>query len=123
MDGTLLTDSHEISPETEKWIHKAIDAGVHVCLSTGRGYEEAISYGRQLGLQTPMVTVNGSEIWKSPEELYHRELFDSKIISKLRDIAREKNVWFWAYAVEGTYNVKNLGFITSDTKPVDEVWL
>ncbi|GJM72693.1 hypothetical protein HMSSN036_49090 [Paenibacillus macerans] len=35
MDGTLLNDEQQITPETEKWIRKAAAAGVHVCLSTG----------------------------------------------------------------------------------------
>lgn len=107
MDGTLLTDNHQISPITEQWIRKAMAAGVHVCLSTGRGYNEAVPFGKQLGLNTPMVTVNGSEIWKSPEELYHRELFDSHAISKMYDISQKYGVWFWAYSVAGGYNEKN----------------
>lgn len=107
MDGTLLTDDHQISPETDKWIRKAMAAGVHVCLSTGRGFDEAISFGDQLGLKTPMVTANGSEVWKTPHELYHRELFEKSIIESMYNIAQEKKVWFWAYAVEGVYNEKN----------------
>lgn len=107
MDGTLLTDNHQISPLTEKWIHKAMAAGVHVCLSTGRGYDEAVPFGKELGLHTPMVTVNGSEIWKSPDELYHRELLDYMTISKMYDISRKYDVWFWAFAVEGGYNERN----------------
>lgn len=107
MDGTLLTDNHQISPITEEWIHKAMAAGVHVCLSTGRGYDEAVPFGKQLGLNTPMVTVNGSEIWKSPSELYHRKLLDYTIISKMYDISRKYDVWFWAFAVEGGYNERN----------------
>ncbi|MGG6310182.1 Cof-type HAD-IIB family hydrolase [Paenibacillus macerans] len=107
MDGTLLNDHHEISPETEKWIRKAAAAGVHVCLSTGRGYREAISYAEHLALGTPMILVNGSEIWKSPHELYRRELLDHSQVARMYAISREKQVWFWAYAVEESYNEGN----------------
>ncbi|MFL0556011.1 Cof-type HAD-IIB family hydrolase [Paenibacillus barengoltzii] len=107
MDGTLLNDDLQISPETERWIRKAAAAGVHVCLSTGRGYREAVPYGNQLDLGTPMITVNGSEVWKSPHELYRRVLLDRSLVSRMYDISREKNVWFWAYAVEGSYNEGN----------------
>ncbi|MEF2968500.1 Cof-type HAD-IIB family hydrolase [Paenibacillus sp. M1] len=107
MDGTLLNDNHQISPETEKWVLKAAEAGVHVCLSTGRGYNEAAPFGKQLGLDTPMITANGSEIWKSPRELYRRELLDKAIIAKMYDIAQEYGIWFWAYSVEGSYNETN----------------
>ncbi|MBP2002061.1 phosphoglycolate phosphatase (TIGR01487 family) [Paenibacillus shirakamiensis] len=115
MDGTLLNDNHEISPETAHWIGKAKDAGIHVCLSTGRPFSEAVPFGDQLGLSTPMVTVNGSEIWRSPHELYHRELFDTAIIRKLYAIAEQHDVWFWAYAVEGAYNKKSWDSSLLDT--------
>lgn len=134
MDGTLLTDDQQISPETEKWIRKAAAAGVHVCLSTGRGYKEAIPYGDQLDLGTPMITVNGSEIWKSPHELYQRKLFDKAVIETMYNIAREKKTWFWAYAVEGSYNENNwtselldrnhwmkFGYFTEDDKVRAEI--
>lgn len=107
MDGTLLTDQHQISPETELWIRKAMAAGVHVCLSTGRRFIEAVPFGEQLGLDTPMVTVNGSEVWRTPHELYHRELLDKAIVSQMYQMSRDKNVWFWADAVEGNYNEQN----------------
>ncbi|CAM3049110.1 Cof-type HAD-IIB family hydrolase [Paenibacillus sediminis] len=104
MDGTLLTDEQEISPETEKWIKKAADAGVHVCLSTGRAFVNAVPYAKQLGLSTPMITVNGSEVWRAPHELHRRVLMDVELIKQLYQIAVEKNTWFWAYSVSGLYN-------------------
>lgn len=107
MDGTLLNSNHEISPKTEEWLHKAMAAGIHVCLSTGRNYNEAVPYGEQLGLDTPMITVNGSEVWRTPHELYHRELFDHQLIGQMYEIARKKDVYFWAYAVEGLYKEDN----------------
>lgn len=66
MDGTLLNDNHEISLETINWINKAIQEGIHVCLSTGRAAMHALPYGQQLGLETPMVTVNGSGVEITP---------------------------------------------------------
>ncbi|MDR6243745.1 Cof-type HAD-IIB family hydrolase [Paenibacillus hunanensis] len=104
MDGTLLNDDHEISLETSKWIHKAMDEGIHVCLSTGRAASSALPYGQELGLETPMVTVNGSEVWKSPRELYRRTLLDPAAVRRMHELAVEKEVWFWAYSVERLYN-------------------
>ncbi|WP_156172233.1 Cof-type HAD-IIB family hydrolase [Paenibacillus dauci] len=104
MDGTLLNDNHEITLETSKWINKAMDEGIHVCLSTGRAASSALPYGQELGLETPMVTVNGSEVWKTPRELYRRTLLDPDLVRKMHDLAVEKDVWFWAYAVERLYN-------------------
>lgn len=121
MDGTLLNDNHEITLETSKWIHKAMDAGIHVCLSTGRAASSALPYGQELGLETPMVTVNGSEVWKSPRELHRRTLLDPDNIRKMHQLAIDKDVWFWAYSVERLYNRDNW---LNEDQPLEQVeWL
>lgn len=107
MDGTLLDDDQEISLETASWIHKAMQAGIHVCLSTGRVAASALPYGEELGLDAPMVTVNGSEVWKSPRELWRRYLLDQEQIRQVKAIADEAGCWFWAYTTDGLFNKKN----------------
>ncbi|MBO2943886.1 HAD family phosphatase [Paenibacillus sp. F411] len=104
MDGTLLTDEHEISRETVKWIKEAVRQGVHVCLSTGRAFKSAYPYAQQLELATPMVTVNGSEIWKAPYDLYHRSLMDVSLVRQMHALAMKTGAWYWAYTVEQVYN-------------------
>ncbi|NMO95616.1 Cof-type HAD-IIB family hydrolase [Paenibacillus lemnae] len=104
MDGTLLTDEHEISPETVKWIQEAVRQGVHVCLSTGRGFQSAYPYAKQLELSTPMVTVNGSEVWRAPYDLYRRSLMDVSLVRQMHQLAVETGSWYWAYTVERIYN-------------------
>ncbi|MGN7360139.1 Cof-type HAD-IIB family hydrolase [Paenibacillus sp. SAF-054] len=104
MDGTLLTSSQTISPRTSEYIQKAKDKGVHVCLSTGRSFESALPYGEELGLLTPMITVNGSEVWRAPHDLYERSLMDPKLISAMNEIALAEDCWFWAYSIERVYN-------------------
>ncbi|WP_274363895.1 Cof-type HAD-IIB family hydrolase [Paenibacillus thermotolerans] len=104
MDGTLLNEHSEISPQNAEWIRKAIEAGVTVCFSTGRGFPSALPYAEQLGLKTPMVTVNGSEVWKEPHVLYKRTLMESDHIRRLHELAVRYDTWFWAYAVEGLFN-------------------
>ncbi|UQZ33308.1 phosphoglycolate phosphatase [Paenibacillus sp. PK3_47] len=107
MDGTLLNDEQLITPKTVEWIKKAIDAGVHVCLSTGRASRSAMPYAEQLGLKTPMIMVNGSEVWRAPHELYRRSLMDPVLVQKMYDIAQELGIWYWAYSVDEVYNKHN----------------
>ncbi|MBE9915346.1 HAD family phosphatase [Paenibacillus donghaensis] len=104
MDGTLLTSEQTISPNTSKWIQKAKDQGVHVCLSTGRSFGSAWPYGDELGLTTPLITVNGSEVWRAPHDLYQRSLMDPALISDMHDIAVKEDCWYWAYSVDRVYN-------------------
>jgi HAD superfamily hydrolase (TIGR01484 family) len=105
LDGTLLNDRSEISELNAKWIQHAIDAGVTVCVSTGRGFVSALPFAEQLGLETPMITVNGGEIWTKPHVLHRRTLLDAGKIMKLHALAeRYDDVWFWAYTTEDIYN-------------------
>lgn len=104
MDGTLLNDEQKITPLTVEWIKKAMEAGVHVCLSTGRSSRSAMPYAEQLGLNTPMIMVNGSEVWRAPHELYRRSLMDVELVKEMHKIAEEFDIWFWAYSVDEVYN-------------------
>ncbi|MBB3108437.1 hypothetical protein FHS18_000465 [Paenibacillus phyllosphaerae] len=105
MDGTLLNDVQEISAENAKWIRKALDAGIKVCFATGRGFRSALPYAEQLKLDTPMITVNGGEIWSKPHVLHRRSLMPVSSIKRMHELAqRFPEVWYWAYTVDGIYN-------------------
>lgn len=105
MDGTLLNEQSEISSENAHWISKAIDAGILVCFATGRGFQSALPYAEQLKLDTPMITVNGGEIWRRPHVLHKRSLMPASYIKRLHEVAlRNEECWFWAYSVEDIYN-------------------
>ncbi|RLL47737.1 HAD family hydrolase [Oceanobacillus piezotolerans] len=62
MDGTLLTSSNEISLRNAQAINNAMNQGIKVFLATGRHYDITVPYHRALGLQTPMVCLNGAAI-------------------------------------------------------------
>lgn len=107
MDGTLLNDEQIITPTTVKSLQKAVDAGVHVCLSTGRAFTSAFPYAEQLGLETPMITVNGSEVWRAPHEIYRRSLMDPMLVKQMYELAKEDDIWFWAYSTEKVHKQDN----------------
>jgi len=104
MDGTLLNEKSEISEENERWIRAAIEAGITVCFATGRGYASALPYAEQLGLTSPMVLVNGGEVWTSPAELRTRRTMKASDVAALRELALRYDTWYWAYSVERVYN-------------------
>lgn len=107
MDGTVLNEDKEISTENRHWMLEAEKAGVTVMFSTGRGRQSAAPYIEELGLQSPLVAVNGSEVWKAPGELHRRELMPAEWVNAMRRMALDYDVWYWAYAVEGIYNREN----------------
>lgn len=123
MDGTLLDENLKISDENIYWIKKAMEHDVIVILSTGRGYKNAIDFADELQLNTPMITVNGSEIWETPRKLLARTLMDSKHIEKLFELSKKNDdMWFWAYTSNSVlFNRDNWHEVT---KPVSQYeWL
>lgn len=107
MDGTLLNESGQISEGNMRAIREALDAGVTVSFSTGRGFPSAYPFAEQLGLlQTPMVTVNGGEVWKTPNELHLRRVMEAGLVRRLHELVSRYDVWYWAYSIDGIYNTE-----------------
>ncbi|MBA1393547.1 HAD family phosphatase, partial [Lactobacillus sp. XV13L] len=50
LDGTLLTSSNQILPETEKLLKQASSQGIQVVLATGRPLSGVMPFNEQLGL-------------------------------------------------------------------------
>lgn len=104
MDGTLLDDQKRISPENANWIARAGQNGVTVMLTTGRGIQNIRPYVEELQLRSPLVAVNGGEVWKAPGEVHKRIPLHHELIRKMREKALETGVWYWAYTTEGIMN-------------------
>lgn len=101
LDQTLLTNDKRISKENKFWIRKAIEAGITVMFCTGRGVQTSEDYMRELNLDSsPMVLVNGGEVWKSHGELLERHLLPRDDVRRLVAFAQKNQVNFWGYSVE-----------------------
>ncbi len=134
MDGTVLDEDQNISTETADAIHAARDAGIIVMFSTGRAFQNAQPYAEELGLESPMVTVNGSEVWKNSNELLVRHLLDRDAVSKMVEMSEQYDAWFWAYSTERQYNRENwdadidaeewlkFGYFTEDDQVREQLW-
>jgi HAD superfamily hydrolase (TIGR01484 family) len=129
MDGTLLGRNHQISEENREWLKKATEAGIHICLSTGRAVQKVEPYVEDLGLKTPLVTVNGSEVWEKPGVLWLRNTVDPAWIQELVDLAVKYDAFYWSYTTERMvemdewverpipdYTWMKFGFFTNDEK-------
>ncbi len=107
LDGTVLTDDKKITKETRKWIHKAVEEGVTVIFSTGRGIQTAGAIWEELALDAPMVLVNGAEIWKGPGQLWERHFINRDDIRWLHEQAMRAGAKFWGYSVESLTHKKD----------------
>jgi len=104
MDGTFLTEEKKVSGQNRKAIEAAAAAGVTVMFATGRGIPNVMPYVEELGLESPIVTVNGSEIWTAPNRLHSRTLLEPELVSSMRELALKYDTWYWSYSVNGVYN-------------------
>ncbi|ADL50479.1 Cof-type HAD-IIB family hydrolase [Clostridium cellulovorans] len=62
MDGTLLSNHHEVHPKNLEAIKKATDLGVKIAIATGRIFASAKIYCELLGIKTPIISANGGYI-------------------------------------------------------------
>lgn len=60
MDGTLLNSRLEVSAQNRLAVQAARDKGIAVTLATGRMFGSALSYARELDLETPIIAMNGA---------------------------------------------------------------
>jgi HAD superfamily hydrolase (TIGR01484 family) len=104
MDGTFLTEDKTVSLENRQAIEAAAAAGVTVMFATGRGIQNVLPYIEQLDLQSPVVTVNGSEVWAAPGKLHGRSQLEPALVREMHALALKYDTWYWAYAVEQIYN-------------------
>lgn len=100
LDGTTLTDDKQISEETRLWIRRAIEAGVTVIFATGRGIQTAETIWKEIAPDSPMVLVNGAEIWKGPNQLLERHFLGRDDIRWLHAQAMNAQAKYWGYSVD-----------------------
>jgi Cof subfamily protein (haloacid dehalogenase superfamily) len=76
LDDTLLTDELTVSEATREAMKKAISRGVHLTIATGRMFDSAQKIARQIGLNVPIITYQGSLIKNLLDEevLYERSV-------------------------------------------------
>lgn len=135
LDGTLLNENSEISPGNAEWVKRAQAAGVTVILSTGRGFDSALPFAQQLGLDTPMITVNGGEIWHQPHRIHRRTLLQTSFVEQLHAVAlKYPDVWYWGYTLNGLFNKDSwaeqiadkqwlkFGFYTENVDELNLIW-
>lgn len=60
LDGTLLPSHKRISDRAKRVVRDLADAGITTVIATGRGWNSAAGYARELGLTGPIVTFEGA---------------------------------------------------------------
>ncbi|MBR3117932.1 Cof-type HAD-IIB family hydrolase [Oceanobacillus profundus] len=109
MDGTLLTSDLEVSHRTQMAIKQALEEGIHVVLSTGRGIHTCYPYAEQLQLQSYLITANGGQIWTVEKELLDQHLLDAALIEKMYNLGTQVGVEMWMISTSGVFREETPG--------------
>jgi hypothetical protein len=82
VDGTLVDRSLKLSPRTRRAVSRAIDAGVHVTLASGRLLNQVEVFARELGIREPLICNQGALVMLPGEE---QPLFECAVSRPVAD--------------------------------------
>ncbi len=87
MDGTLLNGSNEIGTESQRLIKALRKKGMRFTFATGRLHSAIIDHANLLGLQTPLITLDGSLIKSMSDEIIYESYIPTKYVKKAIKLA------------------------------------
>lgn len=104
LDDTLLTDELKVSEPTRQAMNDAIARGVHITIATGRMFDSAQKIARQVGLNVPIITYQGSLIKNLLDEevLYERSVPVS-VARRIYEYCQEHGLHLQSYIDDKLY--------------------
>lgn len=95
VDGTLLTDDHELTPGTMETIRAIADQGAEFVLCTGRAPISSLPFMRRIGLEGYVITHNGAvTVDVRTEEAVHEFALDRQVLEPYMEYCRKHKVHF-----------------------------
>lgn len=116
MDGTLLNNKMAVSEANQQAIKAAEKLGIKFMVATGRGYTEAVPALKEVGINCPMITVNGGQTYDENGTLLGNVGIDKTRIRHILDFARSKGLYAELVMEDGVYSdnkVKRIETMTS----------
>ena len=95
LDGTLLSSTNSILPETEKTLKNAISEGIQVVLATGRPLSGVMPFNKQLGLagnKQYNIVFNGAVIQNLAGDVLMNQEMNYQDFSNMRKLQRLAHV-------------------------------
>lgn len=112
LDGTTLNQDSMITSKTKETLKKAINAGHHVSIATGRPFRMSHQFYQQLELITPMVNFNGALVhipnqhWDGERET----LINREIAFEILSQKKQLNLDFIAAENRDTFFIDSFDF-------------
>jgi len=104
LDGTLVGRDLVVRPRVRAAIARMLEAGVQGCIVTGRMYQAAVPYARELGFEAPVVCYQGAAIVDPTTDAVLRDTpLDPSTVGEVISIAGEVNVHLQLYRNDEYY--------------------
>jgi Cof subfamily protein (haloacid dehalogenase superfamily) len=72
IDGTIINSDHQLTRKVRLALHQVARAGVHVVLVSARFPPSVLDFAGQIGLNEPVVTLNGAFVLDSRQQPLYR---------------------------------------------------
>jgi Cof subfamily protein (haloacid dehalogenase superfamily) len=89
VDGTLAARDNEVTPRTRESLHRAVAAGIHVAIATGRRYRTTLRVVEALGLPVDVVCLGGALVKDREGATLEAAAFEADDFESIHGLARE----------------------------------
>lgn len=104
LDDTLLNEASEVSEANKQAIREAVARGVIVTIATGRMFESAQYFAKEIGLDVPLISYNGALVQSAiSEEVLMKRCLDEDAARAVLDLFREKGWYVQLYRNDKLY--------------------
>lgn len=91
LDGTLFGDDGVVRPRVRRAIAAALERGVIVTLATGRAFDVAARYARDLGIEAPLICYQGAVIQDmATGQVLYTEALPADVLPEIVTLAEER---------------------------------
>ena len=104
LDDTLLGGDLRISQGNKDALIKAMDKGVLVTIATGRMYRSAVSYAKELGIKTPIISYQGGYVKSiSSKDALYSQTLSLDTAKQIIDLCKAKGLYLQVYIGDEYY--------------------
>ena len=107
LDGTLLNSSHQIPEENFKVLQDLQDQGHTIIINTGRAVEDVIKFEEIQKLQAPIISINGTVIYSSTQEVLYEASLPVETYKEILPILQDIGLWVMVYTNQGGFPCRN----------------
>ncbi|MDF2630604.1 MAG: hydrolase [Symbiobacteriaceae bacterium] len=103
LDGTTLRRDGTVSARTLAALRRAMAAGATVAIATGRIFGSAVIFGRQLGINGPIICSNGAVVRDLKGAILHHRPMSRSIVAAAASVAPTTSIQLDLFGVDDIF--------------------